>query len=93
MTTPDGTTQEDAAEAAENREPETPAVIIKRDGEQVPFDSKKIFSAIKRAGEATGEFSEQEAWLLTAQVIKVLRHRFDKEAPNWNRFRMLWNRF
>lgn len=35
-------------------------------------------SAIRRAGEATEEFDQDEANLLTNQVIKVLRHRFSK---------------
>ena len=52
--------------------------IVKRDGTQVIFNSEKILSAIKRAGEATGEFDEEEASLLTTQVTKVLRHRFSK---------------
>ena len=50
--------------------------IVKRDGTQVIFNSEKIMSAIKRAGEATGEFDEEESSLLTTQVTKVLRHRF-----------------
>lgn len=52
--------------------------IVKRDGTQVIFNSEKIMSAIKRAGEATEEFDQDEANLLTNQVIKVLRHRFSK---------------
>ncbi|MCQ2914910.1 MAG: ribonucleoside triphosphate reductase [Alphaproteobacteria bacterium] len=50
--------------------------IVKRDGSQVVFDGEKITSAIFRAGEATGEFDEEEAGLLTKQVVKVLRHKF-----------------
>ena len=50
--------------------------IVKRDGTQVIFNSEKIMSAITRAGDATGEFDEDEASLLTTQVTKVLRHRF-----------------
>jgi ribonucleoside-triphosphate reductase len=53
-----------------------PTRVLKRDGIQVPFDSKKIESAILRAGQATGEFGELEAGLLTAQVVKVLAHRY-----------------
>lgn len=49
--------------------------IVKRDGSQVIFNSEKIKSAIRRAGEATGEFDDDEASLLTNQVTKVLRHR------------------
>lgn len=52
--------------------------IVKRDGTQVIFNSERIMSAIRRAGEATGEFDEEEASLLTNQVTKVLRHRFGK---------------
>ncbi|NBC48789.1 MAG: ribonucleoside triphosphate reductase [Gammaproteobacteria bacterium] len=53
-----------------------PTRVLKRDGEQVPFDGSKIESAILRAGQATGEFGEMEAQLLSAQVIKVLAHRY-----------------
>lgn len=52
--------------------------IVKRDGSQVVFNSEKIMSAIRRAGEATEEFDQDESNLLTNQVIKVLRHRFSK---------------
>ncbi len=58
-----------------------PTTVIKRDGRQAHFDSSKITSAIQRAGLATGEFSEEEARLLTAQVLKVLRHRYTATAP------------
>ncbi|RTZ71208.1 MAG: ribonucleoside triphosphate reductase [Gammaproteobacteria bacterium] len=54
-----------------------PASLRKRDGTEVPFDSRKIHSAIARAGAATGEFGEEEAQLLTAQVVKVLAHLSD----------------
>ncbi len=50
--------------------------VIKRDGAQVAFDSQKIVSAIAKAGFATGEYGNDEAELLSGQVIKVLRHRF-----------------
>ena len=51
-----------------------PSRLRKRDGSVVHFDSSKILSAIQRAGSATGEFAQDEAQLLTAQVIKVLSH-------------------
>jgi len=54
-----------------------PSRIIKRDGQQVAFDASKIESAILRAGQDTGEFGALEASLLTAQVVKVLAHRYD----------------
>ena len=51
-----------------------PSRLRKRDGSVVHFDAGKILSAIQRAGSATGEFGQDEAQLLTAQVIKVLSH-------------------
>ncbi|MEA3274552.1 MAG: ribonucleoside triphosphate reductase [Pseudomonadota bacterium] len=55
-----------------------PTRILKRDGEEAPFDAQKIESAILRAGQATGEFGELEGALLTAQVVKVLGHRYEQ---------------
>lgn len=55
--------------------------VVKRDGSVTVFDEGRICSAILRAGRATGEFDEAEAGLLTAQALKVLRHRFAGEAP------------
>jgi len=59
---------------------EIPREVIKRDGQRAPFDTTKIRSAILRAGQASGEFGEAEADLLTAQVMKVLIHTF-RHAP------------
>jgi anaerobic ribonucleoside-triphosphate reductase len=53
-----------------------PTRILKRDGTEVAFDGQRIESAILRAGQATGEFGELEATLLTAQVVKVLAYRY-----------------
>jgi ribonucleoside-triphosphate reductase len=53
-----------------------PSLVLKRDGQQVSFDAAKIEAAIRNAGRATGEFGELEAQLLTAQVVKVLAHRY-----------------
>ncbi|MBQ8251615.1 MAG: ribonucleoside triphosphate reductase [Alphaproteobacteria bacterium] len=50
--------------------------VVKRDGEKHAFDAAKIALAIGKAGEATNEFGMDEAWLLTRQVIKVLKHKF-----------------
>ncbi len=58
-----------------------PGIILKRDGAQVPFQADKIYSAILRAGQASGEFGADEAHLLTAQVVKVLSHRFGPQDP------------
>lgn len=56
--------------------------VTKRDGTLAPFDSSKIFNAISKAGQNTGEFGEEESWLLTAQVLKVLKHRFAESLPS-----------
>lgn len=56
--------------------------VTKRDGTLAPFDSSKIFNAIKKAGQNTGEFGEEESWLLTAQVLKVLKHKFAESLPS-----------
>ncbi len=53
-----------------------PTRVVARDGREKVFDAAKINSAIARAGQASGEFAELEAELLTAQVVKVLAHRF-----------------
>lgn len=65
-------------EVVSNEEESDLSRIVKRDGTQVVFNSERIMSAIRRAGEATGEFDGEEASLLTNQVTKVLRHRFSK---------------
>lgn len=53
-----------------------PTRAVKRDGTEVAFEATKICSTILRAGQASGEFDELEAEPLTAQVVKVLSHRF-----------------
>ena len=63
------------------RPPTQPSRIVKRDGTQVPFDADRIYSAILRAGQATGDFAEDEARLLTAQVVKFVSYRFSAEEP------------
>ncbi len=55
--------------------------VTKRDGTLAPFDSNKIYNAIKKAGGSTGEFGESESWLLTSQVLKVLKHKFSESLP------------
>ncbi|MDD2310748.1 MAG: ribonucleoside triphosphate reductase [Desulfuromonadaceae bacterium] len=62
--------------------PALPAQAVRRDGSTVPFDESRIESALLRAGRATGEFTEEEAGLLTRQVTKVLRHRFPTLPPH-----------
>lgn len=58
-----------------------PREVIRRSGQRVPFDAERIRAALQRAGKATDEFDAAEAALLTAQVVKVLIHRFHGEAP------------
>ncbi|MEA4857500.1 ribonucleoside triphosphate reductase [Solidesulfovibrio sp.] len=78
-TVPENTQQRRPAVAA------VPARIRKRDGQVVAFDADKIRSAIRRAGAATGDFDDNEAQLLTAQVVKVLSHRFAGAVPDIER--------
>ena len=56
--------------------------VTKRDGTLAPFDNTRIFNAINKAGTTTGEFGEEESWLLTAQVMKVMKHRFAESLPS-----------
>jgi ribonucleoside-triphosphate reductase len=56
--------------------------VVKRDGATVAFDTHKIRSAILRAGQATAEFDHTEADLLTAQVLKVLNHKYRAAPPH-----------
>jgi len=56
--------------------------IVKRDGSRAPFDVERIRAAITKAGKATGEFGDDEASLLTAQVLKVLIHRIWTSDPS-----------
>jgi ribonucleoside-triphosphate reductase len=58
-----------------------PREVIKRGGQRASFDAAKIRSAILRAGQASNEFSEAEADLLTAQAVKVLIHKFHGSPP------------
>jgi ribonucleoside-triphosphate reductase len=62
-----------------------PREVIKRDGRRAQFDVAKIRSAIVRAGQASGEFGEAEADLLTAQAMKVLIHSFRNAPPDIER--------
>lgn len=58
-----------------------PREVILRSGQRAPFDAERIRAALASAGQASGEFGTEEAALLTAQVTKVLIHRFHGEAP------------
>ncbi|PZR50072.1 MAG: ribonucleoside triphosphate reductase, partial [Stutzerimonas stutzeri] len=64
--------------------PETrqlPKSVVKRDGSLKPFNHGKILSAILRAGQATGEFSAAAARDVTAQVLRIIAHRYPHRAP------------
>lgn len=56
--------------------------IKKRNGKIVNFNSKKIITAITKAGNATKEFTEKTAKKLTIQVISVADNIFQKEIPD-----------
>lgn len=56
--------------------------VVKRDGNTEAFNSDNIRSAIQRAGQASKEFDATEAVLLTAQVLKVLQHKFAADPPH-----------
>ena len=58
-----------------------PREVVKRNGVRVSFDPQKIVSALRRAGEATGEFGPDEAQALGDEAIKILIHRFGNQAP------------
>ena len=45
--------------------------IVKRDGEKVDFNARKITDAIAKAGKATGEFQEDVAKILTIKVVSL----------------------
>ncbi len=55
--------------------------IVRRDGTRVPFDPNKIFTAISKAGSATGEFGETEARKLAEQVVRVIANRHKRNVP------------
>ncbi len=58
-----------------------PTSVVKRNGQRASFNGEKIVSAIRRAGAATEEFDAEEARRLGTQVVKVIAHRFQGEAP------------
>ena len=55
-------------------------IVRKRDGTLTPFDGKKIYLAILKAGTATGEFNEEDAYRVTLEIVRVIDHRFKKEV-------------
>ena len=59
----------------------TPARVRKREGKEVDFEAEKIVSALRRAGEATGEFGEDRARALASCVVAQLRLREQNPIP------------
>ncbi|TLM74348.1 ribonucleoside triphosphate reductase [Microbulbifer harenosus] len=56
-------------------------LVRKRDGRTLAFDRHRITRAILAAGQAAGAFGQDEAELLSAQVVKVIGHRYDGDTP------------
>jgi anaerobic ribonucleoside-triphosphate reductase len=55
--------------------------IRKRDGRLVPFDARKIESAILQAGRATGEFGGEAAKKLTVHILSLAQMALPEELP------------
>ncbi|MDR0291864.1 MAG: ribonucleoside triphosphate reductase, partial [Elusimicrobium sp.] len=55
--------------------------IVKRDGTTQNFDSKKITSAILKAGEATGEFGKETADKLTIRAVNIIQQLYSDTMP------------
>src|SRR5574344_2168699 len=53
-------------------QPDLMLSIRKRDGRVEVFDPKKIIAAIRKAGEATGEFDTEEAKKLAIKVVTII---------------------
>jgi ribonucleoside-triphosphate reductase len=56
--------------------------VIKRDGVTQDFDSKKITSAIFKAGETTSEFDIEAARKLTIRVINIVQQMYADTVPS-----------
>ncbi len=52
-------------------------IVIKRDGSKVEFDVERIYSAIAKSAEATGEFNMSEARNLTNSVVNYIKKTED----------------
>ena len=55
--------------------------VIKRNGEALPFDTEKIFNAIKKAGVSTGEFNEDVARMLCLKTINLIQQLYFDKLP------------
>jgi ribonucleoside-triphosphate reductase len=55
--------------------------IVKRNGAEVDFEPQKITEAIAKAGQATGEFTEEVAQRLTIRVLNLALQVYAKRLP------------
>ncbi|MDE2028853.1 MAG: ribonucleoside triphosphate reductase, partial [Candidatus Omnitrophica bacterium] len=56
--------------------------IIKRNGKEEDFNPAKITLAVKKAGEATGEFGEEMAKKLTVRVLNITHQMIIDRLPS-----------
>ena len=56
-------------------------VLQKRSGETVPFDSKKIFDAVKKAVDVTHEISDEQIVDITRAALAKLESKFPAATP------------
>lgn len=54
--------------------------IKKRDGSVVDFDKNKVFNAVYKAGQASGEYGHDEAHKLADIVTSVVEHKFSQNT-------------
>lgn len=57
------------------------ATIRKRNGQLVPFNSDKIYQAIRKAGQSSGELDDQAAQRLTLRVLGLVQAALSGEVP------------
>jgi ribonucleoside-triphosphate reductase len=55
--------------------------IKKRNGQLVPFDAAKITGAIAKAGQASGEFGQEQAHELMIKALACLQHIYPSALP------------
>jgi anaerobic ribonucleoside-triphosphate reductase len=56
--------------------------IVKRNGNPQDFDSQKIMAAIRKAGEATGEFGQEVAQNLTIRAVNIIHQLYAQQTPS-----------
>lgn len=55
--------------------------VVKRNGDTADFDIQKIFTAIKKAADSTGEFNEDVARLLCLKTVNLLQQLYIDKIP------------